>query len=245
MASLAELRAQKGARKTLPTWVRRITLDQSLLADLQRLDLRRQELEVEAERVVKAEARKAAKASEDDPDAAKRVRKAGQKARPQRLVEIDEELAALEDEAGVLYDRLRETEGELLGRGIPGGEWQRWKDEHPPREVGRHETKREVGEVTEVVQGGPIYHPDDVLQTPWGSIPVCNAADLRDELGRFMVSWNGEEFAEGDWDGWFAEQIAPGDFRDLVQDVMNAHEASGIRAPKAPSSPGTPPASDD
>lgn len=244
MATLAELRAQKGSRKTLPTWVRRITLDQSLLADLQRLDLRRAELEVEAERIAKAEAAKARKAAEDDPDAAKRTRKAGQRARPQRLVEIDAELAALDEEVVPLYEKIRETEGELLGRGIPGGEWQRWKDEHPPRKIGQRETRRENGEVAETLTGGPIYHPDDQLMTEWGAIPVCNAADLREDLARYMVAWNGEGFAEGDWDGWFADQIAPGDFRDIVRDVMEAHEKSGIRAPKAPSSPATNPESD-
>lgn len=241
MATLKEWRAQKGAgRKTLPTKVRRISTDLTLLADLGRLDNRQAELEVEAEQI-----RRQATRADADEDAVKRTRKAGQKARPPRLDEIDAELAALRDEAAGLYDKIRESEGELLLQAISGGEWEQWKAEHPPRVVGHHETTRTVDKTTETTKGGPIYDPNDQLATQYGLIPVCNATDLRGDLGRFVVSWEGEEFGEGEWDTWSEGQVASGDLRALAYDVMELQEQAGLRVPKALSSPATPPDSDD
>lgn len=247
MATLAEWRAQKaGSRKTLPTKARRISTDLTLLADLGRLDARKAELDVEAQ-VLEAEHAKAnPRPTADDEQATPRPRKASQKVPPPppRLAEIEAELVEIRDEAAALYDRIRESEGELLIRGLGGGEWQMWKDAHPPRVIGHHETTRTVGDSTETTKGQPIYHPDDHLMTRYGPVPLCNATDLRTDLGRFIVSWEGEEFGEDEWDAWSADKVAPGDLRVLVNDVMELCEQSGIRAPKAPTSPATPSASD-
>lgn len=200
MATLAELRAGK-ATKSLPTRVRRITLNLDLLAGIQRLEEEKADLTVQMNRK-----------SSEDRDGTDAVRKMAEGA-PPRLEEIREEL-------GALYESLRDSEGEILLRGITGGEWQRWKDEHPPRE----------DSVTD----------KDVA---WG---LCNATDLLDDLARFVVSWEGEEFAPDDWDGWFRDKVSAGDLRDLVTDVVAMHEMSGVRAPKSsPGSSGIEPGSND
>lgn len=200
--TLADLRARKSGSGSRPTRVRRVTLDIGLLADIQRLEEEKRDLQVEARRHT----------SEEDREPGQRRRKMGEGASP-RLAEIETEL-------GTLYDRLRQSEGELLLRGLTGGEWQTWKDDHPPR--AENVTDAEV------------------------AYGLCNATDLLNDLGRFVVAWEGETLDEGDWDGWLRDQVAPGDLRDLVNDVVAMHELSGVRAPKSSTgSHGTEPGSPD
>lgn len=186
MPTLAELRARKS--KALPTHSQIITLDQDLIADIQRLESERTDLQADVRRVGEGGER-----TGPPP-------KAGEGSKiPARLTEIDTEL-------GVLYDRVRESEGELILHGISGGEWQLWKDDHPPRE----------GNVTDQRIG-------------WG---LLNATDLLADLGRFAVSWDGEPLADGDWP-MLAAQVPPGDLRELVTAVIGMHERSGVRIPKS------------
>lgn len=189
MATLAELRAKKA--NTLPTHTQRITLDQTLLADVERLHAEKADLLREAQRQTQD--------GQPDPAAANRKMAEGL---PPRVAEINAELAEI-------HDQLRASEGDLLLRAIRGHEWQAWKDAHPPRED--NVTDRDV------------------------AFGVCNATDLLNDLGQFAVSWNGEEFSEGDWDGWFRDQIAPGDLREIVSAVVAMHEMSGVRIPKSSS----------
>lgn len=185
MPTLAELRARKS--KALPTHSQLITLDQELIADIQRLEGERADLQVDVRRVG------------EDGERTGPPPKAGEGSQiPVRLDEIATEL-------GLLYDRVRESEGELILRGISGGEWQVWKDEHPPRD----------GNVADQRIG-------------WG---LLNATDLLADLGRFAVSWDGEDLAEGDW-SVLADQMPPGDLRELVVAVVAMQERSGVRIPK-------------
>lgn len=186
MPTLAELRARK--HKTLPTHAQRITLDQELIADVQRLETERSDLLMQARRV------------DEDGERTGPPRKSGEGSGiPSRVEAIDVELTTL-------YDRIAESEGELMLRGISGGDWQRWKDEHPPREDNVTDTRVAFG--------------------------LCNATDLLNDLGRFVVSWDGEDLADGDWQ-MLAEQIPPGDLRELVTAVVAMHERSGVRIPKS------------
>lgn len=180
--TLAELRASR--EKKLPTRIATVCLDLEALADAQRLQAEKENVLLEARR------------HNDDGDGP-----------PARLGEtIPPRVAEIEAELSALWDRMRESEGELLLRAIPGGEWQRWKDEHPPRDDNRTDE-----------------------QTTFG---VCNGQDLLNDLGRFVVSWNGEQLAEGDWDTWLADQIAPADLAALVGLVVEMHEVR-ITVPKS------------
>lgn len=186
MPTLAELRAR--ANKALPTHVQVITLDQDLVADIQRLEAERDDLTNDMRR------------TDGDGNRTGEPTKAGQGSHSvARLEEIASELAAR-------YDQMRASEGELLVRAITGGEWQRWKDEHPPRE----------GNVTDERIG-------------WG---LLNASDLLADLGLFVVSWNGEPLGEGDWQ-MLADQMPAGDLRDVTSAVIALHERSGVRIPKS------------
>lgn len=182
--SLAEMRANK-APASLPTRVVKICLDQAVIAEAQRLEAEKRDIELDSLRV----------SSDGDQDGPpKRIADAP----PARLAEIDQELEHV-------YDRMRQAEGELLLRAIPGGKWQRWKDAHPSRKE----------------------NPSDEAIT-YG---LCNASDLLDSLGEYAVSWEGEAFLPGDWDDWFMEKVAPADLRDICTQVVSLHEAR-ISVPK-------------
>jgi len=193
--TLADLRKEKDQRGSLPTRIVTICLDQELLADIQRLTAEKRDLEANLPRSVEDDDQ-----GEDATPARPRRQGEGGKVRA-RLDQIAAELEPL-------YQRLRDTEGELLIRARDGGSWLRWKDAHPARE------------------GSDV---DERL-----SYGFCNATDLAGDLGRYVVSWNGEEFAPGEWDDWFAAKVAPADIGECVRAVVELHEAR-VGAPKSPS----------
>lgn len=187
--TIEELRARaKSNVKRLPTHPQRITLDQELIAQVERLVAEQEDLLVDAQRV------------DQEGKALKPPRKAAEKARPARLDEIEAELADL-------YDQIRANEGELLIRAIDAGQWHLWMDEHPARE-------------------------DSVADEQVGR-GLVNTTDLLGDLARYVEAWNGQPLAPGDWDEVFVGQVAPGDLRALVGEVVQLQERAGIRVPKS------------
>jgi hypothetical protein len=196
MPSLAELRAQTGP-KPLPKAVRTVTLIEG-----QHLLARSQQLEEEHLDLLMAAQRDADKAEDDGRD---RTRKAGEKpesANP-RIEELKAKIQGLTVE-------LAEFQAEVGLSGLTGGEWQRYKDDHPPREDNKADLR---------LTGG-----------------LCNASEVFGDLGRFVVSWEGDALTKGDWDGWLAERICYADRRDLVTAVVEMHETRLPRSPKSQSS---------
>lgn len=189
-SSLADLRKKKDEPASLPTRVVKACLDQSLLADIQRLTAEKTDLIVAG-----AGTRASADADDDTQDGT--PRRVGQGVNP-RIAAIDAELEPL-------YQRLRDTEGEILLRATDGGTWLRWKDAHPPRE------KNEVDE-----------------RLAYG---LANATDLLDDLGKYAVAWNGDDFGPGEW-AWFSKKVAPADLNACISAVVELHE-SRISAPKS------------
>lgn len=186
--TLADLRKEKDQPASRPTRVVKACLDQSLLADIQRLTVEKNDLLV---------AENARSAESEDGEQSGPPRRVGQGPDP-RLAEIEVELEAL-------YERLRETEGEILLRATDGGSWMRWKDAHPARE------KNEVDE-----------------RLAYG---LCDATALLDDLGRYAVAWNGDDFGPGEW-AWFSEKVAPADLGACITAVVELHE-SRVAAPKS------------
>ena len=191
--SLADLRAAKDRKPSLPTRIVKVCLDQDLLADIQRLTAEKRDLAVSA-------------AVADDADEAKGGEDGGDGA-PQRLVgpPPPPRLAEIDAELEPLYARLRETEGELLIRAGDGGAWLRWKDAHPAREDNAVDISLAFG--------------------------YCNATDLANDLGKYVVAWNGDDFGPGEWDDWFRANVAPADIGAIVSAVVEVHEAR-VTAPK-------------
>lgn len=189
MPTLAELRARSGP-KPLPKATRTVTLveGQHLLDDAQRLQEEHADLSTSVRRLG------------EDGERTGPPPKAGEGSQvPARLAEITEELAAV-------VDRLGDHQAELGLHGVPGGDWQRFKDENPPREDNAADLRLTAG--------------------------VCNSSALFAALGRFVATWNDEKVADGDWDSWLAESITYADRRDLVSAVVDMHEAGLARAPK-------------
>ena len=216
MPTLAELKSQKSA--TVPKSEVTVTLieGQHVLAEGQRLQERRADLRVSRQRLQEqvdrdAEAR--------DEEAEQRTRKGGQKAPPPdpRLAQIealDAEIADLDEQVRVLADeRLPEFQGVVALTGVTGGEWQRWKDEHPAREDNRTDVEVTAGR--------------------------CNATDLFKALGEYVSAWDGEPVSKDDWDGWLGEKITYADRRDLVTAVVSMHEVQVVRLPKSSSGSST------
>lgn len=191
MPTLAELRARTGPRP-LPKATRTVTLieGQHLLDEFQRLNEELVDLLAAHERV-----------SEDGERAGPPL-KAGEKKFPP---EVDQRIESIRTESAALLDRLGEHQGRIGLTGVEGGDWQRWKDEHPPREDNTADQK---------IGGG-----------------LCNTSDLFADLGRYVTSWNGDPVPEGEWDAWLGESITYADRRDLVRAVLEMHETGLSRVP--------------
>lgn len=100
---------------------------------------------------------------------------------------------------GALYDEMEEATGELGLRAVSDGEWRRWVNEHGPRDGDQRD---------ELVAYG-----------------LCNADDLANDLGKWVVSWDGEPFAADDWSRVFAPKVAGGDLKNLVAIAVQLQEA--------------------
>jgi hypothetical protein len=189
MPTLAELRAQSGPQP-LPRSSKVVTLieGQHLLAESEAL----------AEELLTI----AREASRTDTDGERTgpPRKAGEGA---NLGPRAEEIKARQD---AILDELANFQGEVGLQGVTGGEWQRFKDENPPRK-------------------------DNANDARWAG-GNCDSAALFAALGRFVRSWDGEPVTAADWDDWLAERITYADRRDLVPAVVQMHEQGLARSPK-------------
>lgn len=137
-----------------------------------------------------------------------------------RLTEVD---ARLEE----LFEEMREHTGQLRLRAIDTGEWIRWRDAHPPRRDGVDD------------DGRPILNAVDAsVAYSW-----CNSSALLDDIiaaddpkRQYVVGWNDEPMTPDSWQ-FIVSNAAPGDLKALVSLVVEMHEGTGSRAPKASLSP--------
>lgn len=189
MATLAELRARAAGDRPLPKAEQTVTRVEG-----QHLLVEAKALEDELADLVRDEPGQVA----EDGSPTSAPRKAGQRPNP-RIAELRDALAGLPG-------RLAEFQAVLGLTGLTGGEWHRWKEEHP---------------------ADPESEADKRLT---GS--TCSASALFGSLGRFASSWDGEPLSESDWDGWLAESITYADRRDLVAVVVRMHEDGMVRVPK-------------
>lgn len=190
MPSLAELLAQTGpAPRPKATVTVTLIEGQHLLDESRRLQERLVDLLAQGD-------------GEEADESRARVRKA---AEPARAPEVDE----IRAQNKALLPRLAEYQGEIGLVGLGGGDWQRFKEDHPPR------------------KDNPV---DRRLAGDW-----CDADALFNALGRFVASWNGDPVPEGAWDGQLAERVCYADRRDLVSAVVDMHETTLDRVPKSQS----------
>lgn len=114
------------------------------------------------------------------------------------------ELAAITERLAALYDQIEDATGELRLRAIRDGEWRRWVNDHPPREGDQR---------------------DDTV-----TYGLCNADDLANDLGKWVLSWEGDTLAADDWDTHIAPLVSGGDYKALTQMVLIMQEV--IEDPK-------------
>ena len=201
MPTLAELRAQSGP-KPLPRTTKVVTLveGQHLLAESEALS---DELLTLAREVARVDA---------DGERTGPPRKSGERA---SLPPRADEIKARQD---AILDDLAAVQGEVGLTGFTGGEWERFKEEHPPREDNERDRKYAGG--------------------------ACDSSALFGALGKFVTTWDGETVTAQDWDDWLSERIIYADRRDMVSTVVQMHEAGLRRSPKFRSASGTTPLSE-
>lgn len=222
MPTLAELRAQSGPQP-LPRTTKVVTLveGQHLLAEMETLVEETRDLSLEEERLKRDVTR-----TDGDGEKAGPPRKAGEGApSARRLEEIAERFTEIEARLAEIPDGLAEFQGDVELVGMTGGDWQRFKDQHPPREDMDETGKR-------------LLNRSDIAY----ALGLCNSSAVFDALGKFVKAWNGEAVTPTDWDEWLGERIAYADRRDLIGVVVRMHEQGAARSPKSRSaSPTTSP----
>lgn len=223
MPTLAELRAQSGPQP-LPRTTKTVTLveGQHLLAESEALSEEAQDLAREEMSLKSRTSRTDAEGNQSGPP-----RKAGEGAADvRRLEEIAARFEAIKARLPEIADELAAFQGEVGLVGLTGGDWQRFKDEHPPREEAADE------------QGNrPLNRNDSTF-----ALGFCNSTAVFNALGKFVSTWDGEPVSAKDWDDWLAERIAYADRRDLIAAVVQMHERKAARSPKSRSgSPTTSP----
>ncbi|MCM0622720.1 hypothetical protein [Nocardioides bruguierae] len=141
-----------------------------------------------------------------EPGAARGPRKMGEGA---DVIELQQKIAAAADAMG-------EYEGRLTVRATRSdGEWRQWVDKHPPRAEGEPGRNRDV-ELTGF---------DDGTRT-WAR---CNADALLDDLATYVVAWEDEPLAEGQFD---ALGVSPPDKKILARTVIGIYEDEAVDIPK-------------
>src|SRR5690349_5134212 len=171
MPTLAELRAQSGP-KPLPRTTKTVTLveGQHLLAETEALVEETQDLAREENRLKSETTRKDREGETSGPP-----RKAGAGASAvRRLEEIKARLEEIEARLAEIPDELGDFQGEVGLVGMTGGDWQRFKDDNPPREDNRNDLAFAAG--------------------------MCDSTALFEALGRFAKTWDGEPVSASDWD---------------------------------------------
>ncbi|MFE6645659.1 hypothetical protein ACFVJS_03790 [Nocardioides sp. NPDC057772] len=190
MASLADMRARKAktGRAIAPlSDVVEICTDPEAFADMARLTDELNELDdrmrLDAQRRSDGPRRVA---EGDDPD-------------PEN-VERREKLRADLAEA---RERVKASLGKLKIEAIPGGDWARWKDNHPPRDNA----------------------PADAIY----GLNLVDTTALLEDLDKWVVSWEDEPLAAGDW-----EMFAPlsAELASTVRAVVLLQEQGLSDAPK-------------
>ena len=204
MPTLAELRAQAGP-KPLPRKTVTVTLveGQHLLAEFEALTQEATDLILEKDRIAEKVSGENADGEQTGPPL-----KAGQGSDlSKRAEEIEARMAEIEARVKQLPDDLREFQGELDLTGFTGGDWQRFKDDNPPREGNEQDKRLAAGH--------------------------CDASALFNTLGKFVKAWNGEPVTAADWDSFLAERIAYADRRDLIPVIVNMYESKAATLPKS------------
>lgn len=108
--------------------------------------------------------------------------------------------AEIEARLADLEQQIDDATGSLRLRALTNGEWATWVNEHPARDGDERDEQLAFG--------------------------ICNTDDLANDLGKWALSWNGEELAPGDWDRHLFPNAAGGDLKALVNLVVMMQEAA-------------------
>lgn len=122
-----------------------------------------------------------------------------------RLAEIAAELDDVHAEQDSLAALMEDHTGDVGLVAMEPGEWQRWRNAHPPRDA-------ETSEGSYDRQFARNY---------------CNADALINDLARWAKTWNGAPFAEGQWE-WVADKAPGGALKTLALLVIDLQEGEMV-----------------
>lgn len=124
---------------------------------------------------------------------------------PPRLVGRPEDPRAVEirERMGELLQEIADNEGEFRMRAVKtDGEWRLWCNANPSRS-----------------EGEPGFERD--LRVAAGH---CNADALIDDLGTYVVAWNGDPLEGSDWDDVFKASVGLPDKAQMASAVVSMYE---------------------
>lgn len=142
---------------------------------------------------------------EDLDEQFQRALEAEESAGPRKRVGSKSKAKTIAEQLEKLRDEMEEHTVTVKVRARQQGEWRRWCEEHPAREDSDKDTKVFLG--------------------------ICNADDLVDDLGTYVVAINGEEPKDGDW-AFVAANAVDGDKDGLAKIVASMH-AGSVDIPKS------------
>ncbi|MDN7120306.1 hypothetical protein INN71_02755 [Nocardioides sp. ChNu-153] len=182
--SLSELRAdtRPDGQPRRVERIKSICLAQHLVAEAQRLQ-----------------------AARADAFTAVRTEQEGEAPRSMVRSPAESALNAIDTELAAIGEQMRDATGELLLRGMTGGEWRRWVSEHPARK-------------------------GNAIDERWG-LGVVDADALANDLGKWVVSYN-DEPVDADALAFILDSAAAADVNDMVSIVVQMHEIS-VTIPKS------------
>lgn len=139
-----------------------------------------------------------------------RVGGAGEKVRKAKA-----KIKRLGREVDVIADNMREFEVEAGFHRHPGGEWNRFVADHPPRTEATDEFGRRPFVIRDAAHGA-----------------VVDFDALVEDLPAWVDTLNGQPITDEDWE-FVADNASPGDLDDLAQKIIDLHTQAGAGAPKS------------
>lgn len=118
-------------------------------------------------------------------------------------------------ELDVIADNMAEYEVETMFHRHPGGEWNRFTADHPPRTDTPDEYGRRPFVLRDGMHGG-----------------VVDFDALVEALPDWLDTLNGEPLTDDDW-AFVVENASPGDLDALGQKIIDLHTQAGVSAPKS------------
>lgn len=184
---------------SLPERIYQLCLNGKLIADLQVLESRKGELDIELVRELAATAAKRGAVVAEDGETKGPPRRQGQRTgESPKSKKIRKEIDDLDNQLADKWDSIAEYTGNLRLRAFPPSAWIQWVDDHPAREKNARDAEIAAGK--------------------------CNADDLLAALPEFAATYNDEPIRTGRFDSLIRANAQWADLKGIAQTIVAMHE---------------------